>query len=238
MTVARRAPARVAAARELTAFAVAHALTAFAVARALTAFAVARALTAFAAALAALFSAPLAADDAVAFHWGYAPAFGRGRYQLDDGTEAEIYRVIVKPPIRRSPASEDRDADQHGPGIRLVLPITAALLDTPDELLPPGRPTDHVEAYSFLPGVELEFAPTERFTLRTSAQGGWGKELEGAEQSARLAALGVRGRLKFGDAPGRPALIGGALWAGVDPSEAPRQSLLRLTAALEFDIGV
>ncbi|HET8699569.1 MAG TPA: hypothetical protein VFO94_18940, partial [Gammaproteobacteria bacterium] len=197
-----------------------------------------RAAAALAAAFVALHSVPVAAQSVAPFHWGFSPAFGRGRYELDDGTEAQIYRVIVKPPIRRPPGDEDRDASKRGPGIRLVLPVTAALLDTPDEQLPPGRSTDHVEAYSFLPGVELEFAPTERFTLRTNAQAGWGKELEGDERSARLAALGVRGRLKFGDAPGRPALIGGALWAGVDPSEAQRQALLRLTAALEFDVGV
>jgi uncharacterized membrane protein YgcG len=215
-----------------------RAAAAQAAAGAVAALAAARAAAVLAAAFAALCSAPVAAQDSLPFQWGYSAAFGRGRYELDDGTEVQIYRAIVKPRIRRPPGDEDRDADRRGPGLRLVLPVTAALLDTPDELLPPDRPTDHVEAYSFLPGVELEFAPGDRLTLRTSVQGGWGKELEGAERSARLAALGVRGRLKFGDAPGRPALIAGALWAGVDPSEAQRQSLLRLTAALEFDIGV
>ena len=75
-------------------------------------------------------------------------------------------------------------------------------------------------------------------TLRTTVQGGVAKELEGDERSARLGSFGVRGRLKFGDAPARPALIAGLLWAGVDPSEAEKQSLLRLTAGVELDIGV
>jgi hypothetical protein len=95
-----------------------------------------------------------------------------------------------------------------------------------------------VDAYTFMPGVELEFAPAERLTLRTTIQGGWGKELDGAEQTARLASFGVRTRLRFADAPARPALITGLVWAGVDPSEAERRSLLRLTTGVEFDIGV
>ena len=201
---------------------------------------------AIAAVLAVLVGAPAAAQDPAPFHWGYGAAFGRGRYTLDDGTETQLYRVIVKPPIRKSADDAgggdsrvlDLSEDRRGPGVRLILPAAAALLDTPEELLPPGRPADDVQAYSFLPGVELEFAPGERFTLRTSAQGGWGKELEGAEPRARLAALGVRARVQFADAPARPALIAGALWAGVDPSDAARQSILRLTTALEFDVGV
>ncbi len=89
-----------------------------------------------------------------------------------------------------------------------------------------------------MPGVELEFAPGERFTLRTTMQGGWGSELEGAEQSAKLASFNVRSRVKFVDTLGRPALIAGLQWAGLDPSEGERRALMRFTTGLEFDISV
>ncbi|HEX5046819.1 MAG TPA: hypothetical protein VFX89_06820 [Gammaproteobacteria bacterium] len=186
-------------------------------------------------ALFALASPPLAAQTAP-FHWGYSAAFGRGTYQLDDGTEAQIYRAVIKPRIRRSP--EDAGDDRGGPGVRLVLPVAGALLDSPADLLPLDESDHLVDAYAFMPGVELEFAPTERLTLRTTVQGGWGKELEGDEQTARLASFGVRTRLRFADAPARPALITGLTWAGVDPSEAERRSLLRLSAGVELDVGV
>jgi hypothetical protein len=194
-----------------------------------------RALAVLAAALAALSSAPLAAQQP--FNFGYSAAFGRGRYELEDGSEVQIYRGVIKPRVRKSPG--DDDENRRGPGIRVVLPGSVGFLESADNVLTADRPTDRVEAYSFMPGVELEFVPTERFTLRTTVQGGVAKELEGDERSARLGSFGVRGRLKFGDAPARPALIAGLLWAGVDPSEAAeKQSLLRLTAGVEFDIGV
>jgi hypothetical protein len=88
------------------------------------------------------------------------------------------------------------------------------------------------------PDAEDRRGPGERFTLRTSVQGGWARELGGAEESARLASVGVRGRLKFTDAPARPALIFGLLWGAVDPSEGERSALLRSTTALELDIPV
>jgi hypothetical protein len=185
-------------------------------------------------AIASVPGGPLGAqsDDVDPFHWGYAAAFGRGLYRLGDGTEAQIYRMQFKPPLRKAP-----DGENEGPGIRLVLPVTLGLQDFGVDRLPLDRPADRVEQVSFMPGLELEFAPGERVTIRTSAQAGRGWELEGAEQSARLASVGVRSRVKFVDAPGRPALITGLLWAGFDPSEGERRSLLRVSAGLELDVA-
>jgi hypothetical protein len=197
-----------------------------------------------AAALAAAFgvatSGPLAAQSANSFDWGFGAAFGRGTYTLDDGTEVEVYRAQFRPPIRRSP--ED-GTEGGGPGIRLILPAAVGLTDAPDEPLITDpvsleAPVERADAYSFMPGVELELKPGELFTVRTSVQGGWAREHGGAEQSATLASFGVRSRLKFFDAPARPALILGMLWSGINPSEGERVALMRLTTALEFDIAV
>jgi hypothetical protein len=178
---------------------------------------------------------PLAAQsaDAEAFHWGFGSAFGRGTYQLADGSEVQIYRMQFKPRLRETPTEEGR-----GPGVRLVLPFAVGLHDTPADPLALDQPNDRIEQYAFMPGVELEFAPGERFTLRTTMQGGWGSELEGAEQSAKLASFNVRSRVKFVDTLGRPALSAGLQWAGLDPSEGERRALMRFTTGLEFDISV
>jgi hypothetical protein len=84
--------------------------------------------------------------------------------------------------------------------------------------------------------VQLEHRVGERWTLRSRAQIGRAEELEGAEQSARLAAIGVRSRVVFDEAPGSPALINGLLLTGFDMSGGERRSLLRLTAGVEFDV--
>jgi hypothetical protein len=171
--------------------------------------------------------------DVDPFHWGYAAAFGGGTYRLGDGTEAQIVRARFAVRLRETQTDEGR-----GPGVRLLLPVTIGIQNLDDDDLPPERPADRVEQVGFLPGVELEHEPGERWTVRTHAQLGWGKELQGTEGSARLASVGVRSRLRWDDAPGRPALINGLLWAGFDPDAGERRSMLRLTAAVELDIRV
>ncbi|HEX6994763.1 MAG TPA: hypothetical protein VF339_11530 [Gammaproteobacteria bacterium] len=166
------------------------------------------------------------------FHWGYALAFGTGAYRLTDGTEARTLRI--------SPSIRLRDAAvRRGPnfGVRVVLPFAVGIQNLDDVDLPPERPSDEIEYAAVMPGVEFEF-PGERVTLRVRGQAGWGTELESVEASARFYAVGIRSRFAWPDAPGQPALINGLLWAGVVPEEDRRQSLLRLSQGIEFDVAV
>ncbi|HUQ50868.1 MAG TPA: hypothetical protein VM692_01525 [Gammaproteobacteria bacterium] len=184
----------------------------------------------------ALVAAPCAgvraqSADATPFNWAYAPALGAGVYRLGDGTEAQTYRGNFSLALRDAPASNEDRA-----GIRLLLPVALGVQNLDSEALPVDRPTNRVEHAGFLPGVELEHRVGARWTLRTRAQLGAAEELEGTEQSARLAAVGLRGRLAFDSAPGKPALIAGLLWAGFDPNVGERESLLRATTAVELDI--
>jgi hypothetical protein len=183
--------------------------------------------------LIALGSRPLAAqtEDVDPFHWAYAIAFGTGVYRLSDGTEARVLRGNFSANLRDAP-----ELPGSGPGVRLLLPVAVGVQELGDDLLPPGRPADELEVAAFLPGVELEHRLGERWTVRSRAQFGRAQELEGAEQSARVATLGVRTRTDFDSAPGNPALITGLLWAGFDPTEGERRSALRLTAGVELDI--
>jgi hypothetical protein len=169
--------------------------------------------------------------DVDPFHWGYALAFGTGVYRLADGTEARVVRLPLSKQLRDPAASR-------GPGIRLLLPFAVGVQRFDEDDLPPDRPADRVEQAAFLPGVELELPRSERWTLRVRGQAGWGTELEGEEDAARVLAVGIRSRLLWPGAPGRPALINGLLWAGVDPGLAERSSMLRLTNGLEFDVAV
>jgi hypothetical protein len=161
------------------------------------------------------------------FSWPYSAAFGSGVYRLGDGTEAQTYRGNFSVGLR--------ETEDGRPRTRLLLPVAIGLQNLDDDDLPIDRPSDRVEHVTFLPGVELEHGPGRRWTLRTRAQIGLGEELEGTEGSARLAAVGVRSRVRFDDAPGSPALINGLLWTAFDPEDGARGSLLRFTTALELD---
>jgi hypothetical protein len=166
------------------------------------------------------------------FHWGYAPLFGSGVYRQTDGTEARILRLA--PAVRLREARVRRGANV---GVRLRLPFTAGVQNLDDHDLPAHRPSDEVEHAAFVPGLELEF-PGERYAFRVHGYAGWGTELEGEENSAQLYGLGLRGRVDWPEAVGRPSWIGGLMWAGFDPERGERRSLLRFTQALELDVAV
>jgi hypothetical protein len=170
-------------------------------------------------------------EDTNPFHWAYAASLGSGVYRLGDETEAQTYRANFSVALRDMPeAAEDRA------GIRLLLPIAFGLQNLDDDALPVDRPSDDVEHAAFLPGVELEQRVGARWTLRPRAQLGRAVELQGTEQSARLAAVGLRARAQFDAVPGKPSLITGLLLTGFDPSPGERRSLLRFTAGIELDI--
>jgi hypothetical protein len=189
-----------------------------------------RSLARVGAALAVFAAAPCNAqtENSLPFHWAYATALGSGVYELGDGTEAQTYRANFSVGLR--------DALDDRAGVRLLLPVAFGVQNLDDDALPLDRGNDGIEHVGFLPGVELEHVVGERVTLRSRAQLGYAKELQGTEQSARLAAFGVRSRVAFDAAPGSPSLISGILWTGFDPSAGERSSLLRLTAGVEFDI--
>jgi hypothetical protein len=167
-------------------------------------------------------------DDTDPFHWAYPAALGSGVYLLGDGTETQSYRANFSFGLR--------DTEEGRAGIRLLLPAALGVENTDDDARPSERGSNDVEHIGFLPGVELEHDLGERWTLRTRAQLGYAKELESTEQSARLAAVGLRSRVVFDDAPGRPALINGLYWTAFDSSAGEQGSVLRFTTGVELDI--
>jgi hypothetical protein len=191
------------------------------------------ALLGFAAAAAGASPAVGFAQDADVdpFLSAYSAAFGRGSYALRDGTVADIYRGNFSKVLRDS-----RTDGGDGVGIRLLLPTTVGTQALGDEDLPPGRDGPRVEQAAFLPGVELEFAPGERWALRTRAQFGQSREYAGEKLSSKIAAAGVRSRYTFTGSKLAPSLIGGLLWAAIDPERGERRSLVRVTAGVELDI--
>lgn len=167
-------------------------------------------------------------EDTDPFHWAYAAALGSGVYRLGDGTETQTYRANF--------SWSFRDTQDERAGIRLLLPLAFGVENTDDDVRPFEQGSPDVEHAGFLPGVELEHRVGERWTLRTRAQRGYAKELERDELSAQLAAVGLRTRVAFDGAPGRPALISGVLWTAFDASNGERSSVMRVTTGVELDI--
>jgi hypothetical protein len=174
---------------------------------------------------ASLAPAGAAAQDSEPFHWAHSASLGSGVYRLGDGTETDTYRGNFSIGLGARESEPAR--------LRLLLPAAIGLHD--DDGLLREVASDGVAHATFLPGVEVEHAPGQRWTLRTRAQLGAGKELEGTESSALLAAVGVRSRVRFAGAWGSPALINGVLWTAFDPEIGARDALLRFTTALELD---
>jgi hypothetical protein len=168
------------------------------------------------------------AEDVDPFHWAYAAALGAGVYRLGDGTEAQTYRGNFSVALRKS--QQDRSS------LRLLLPVAFGLQNLDEDDLPVDRPSDKIEHAAVLPGIELEHRVGRRWTLRTRGQVGRAEELQGTKQSARIAAVGLRGRVELNGLAGNPALISGILWTGFEPRGGERRSLLRLTAGVELDV--
>jgi hypothetical protein len=188
---------------------------------------------------AALIAAPLGAARAQsnleAFDWPHAPALGAGLYQLGNGTTERVYRAPLSVRVRKTP---DRDGPKGGPGVSLLLPITAGIEDRGVDPIPLDRLSGPLEQAAIAPGVALEWPAGKLWTLRTSANLGYGEERRGSPRTARIGIAEVRSRVRWADAPGRPALINALLWTGFDGNDGTRGSLLRFENALEFDIPV
>lgn len=180
--------------------------------------------------------APAAAqtvDEPDRFHWAYAAHFGTGIYSLSDGADVLILRVPARWTLR-----EPDPAHACACGIRLFLPFTVGIERFDRDEAPGTDPPKRARQLSFLPGVELEFPRSERWTLRTRAQLGWGRLDNGARETALIYAAGIRSRLVWPEIAGRPGMINGLLWSAYDPAGGPRRSMSRISNGVEFDIPV
>jgi len=173
------------------------------------------------------------ADETALIHWAYAATFGSGVYELGESSEALVVRAPFALRLRTADATKRCNC-----GLKLLLPVTVGVQDFDIDALLAGDFPRRVEQVSFLPGVEIELPRSDRWTLRVRAQVGWGTELGGDHDSAWIYAAGIRSRLMWPERKLRPAWIIGIQSTGYDAEHFERQSLARLTNAVELDIGV
>lgn len=172
---------------------------------------------------------PASAQAEGRFHWAYAANFGTGRYTVADDSEVLVVRIPVRVRLR-----EANPQSRCNCTIRLLAPLTLGV-ETFDRGAAGDLPGTawHV---GLLPGVELEFARSERWTLRVQAQAGWGTHKYVTRENAFIYAAGIRSRLAWPRAPGRPAMINGLLLSGYVPGGGTRESMARVSNGVEFDL--
>ena len=162
------------------------------------------------------------------FNWYYAAAYGTGVYRIGDETVG-----VVRAPF----SFRIREAGDGQPGIRITLPVSAALseFDLTDFQF------GHVRAIglSVLPGIELEIPLSERWVLKPFANAGPGWEFN-RESSAMIYSAGAATVYRLPVSNGRRSSLGGKLtFAGYDAgSESNRLAALAGGGDLEFPIDM
>lgn len=160
-------------------------------------------------------------------NWYYAATFGTGFYTAGDRTV-----TVLQLPFSHSlrPASEGTS------GLRLKLPVTVGVYDYDFDSVLAGDVPSSLSTLSFLPGLEWEISPNDRWTLKPYFSGGFGTEL-GGDQSALIYDFGVRSRFRLGEDRGVEfALVGALTSAGYRPRGGPSQPFGVL--ALGFDLVI
>ena len=161
------------------------------------------------------------------FNWAYAAAFGTGMYRIGDD-DVFVFRVM--------PEFRIWDHSAHRLGLDLRVPVAFGLGDFDIADLPQVGVPDRLSTVSIVPGLELEWEATPRWTLKPFAHFGWGTEI-GGEANAWTYYAGVNSLF---DMVQKPALVlrllNGIQWFGYSPNLGEPDQFIRLALGTEGDI--
>jgi len=130
---------------------------------------------------------PLTASEQAVLNFGFATQLGSGIYSLS-GRTLQVYRL----PFGYSlPAAEDARAR-----LRLTLPVTIGFLDfEARDVIDTGLP-QRLDTYSVVPGLEFDYAGTERWHLQAFGEVGLARDTS-TDVDQRVYSLGLRSRYDF-----------------------------------------
>jgi hypothetical protein len=136
------------------------------------------------AATAAAAPAPLSSSEQAVLNFGFATQLGSGIYSLS-GRTLQVYRL---------PFGYDLPHEDEAPlKVRLTLPLTIGFLDfEPQDVVDTGLP-EQLDSFSFVPGVELDYALNEHWALQPFAEAGIARD-RNTEVDQRVYSLGLRSR--------------------------------------------
>lgn len=101
-------------------------------------------------------AAPAEQDAGSTINYAFATELGSGLYDLG-GRTIVVFRV--------APDWSLREPDDNGPGVRLVLPLTAGFFDLTPKGVIGGQIPSRIDSFSIMPGIEVDFPLRKEWTL-------------------------------------------------------------------------
>ena len=134
---------------------------------------------------------PLRSNEQAVINFGFATQLGSGIYSIS-GRTLQVYRL----PFGYTPARDESSRLAW----RLTLPLTIGFLDfKAHDVVDNGLP-QQFDTYSFVPGVELDYAVTDAWTLQPFAEAGVARD-RNADVDQRVYSVGLRTRYDFARGP-------------------------------------
>ena len=167
-------------------------------------------------------------------HWAYASFFGTGWYKINDERSAYILRVSPRWTVGE--AGIDNDGNREiAYTFRVPMTLGVAKLDFED--IPGIIDPDNLTTASLNFSVDADVPITARFSLRPSAEVGYGQVL-GESDSAWTYKVETRSRYSFQSGKLDWALLAGLGLVGYEPNEGPSDDFVYLAAGAEFGYPV
>lgn len=175
---------------------------------------------------------PLRSEEQAVINFGFATQLGSGIYSIS-GRTLQVYRL----PIGYTLPAEDVSRLS----VRLTAPLTIGFLDfKARDVIDSGLP-EHLDAFSFVPGIAFDVAVAPDWQLEPFAEAGIARD-RGGDVDQRVYSIGLRSRYDLERGPADWQIYGEALRTVVRQSstgETDDFSRLRLgaTARRPFDSG-
>jgi len=167
-------------------------------------------------------------------HWAYASFFGTGWYKISDERSAFILRVAPRWTFGEA-GIDDQGKREIAYTLRVPMTLGLAKLDFEDipGILDPGNLTTASLNFS----ADADIPVTTRFSLRPSAEVGYGTVL-GESDYAWTYKGEIRSRYTFQSGKLDWGLIGGLGLVGYEPNEGPSDDFTYLAVGTEFEYPV
>jgi hypothetical protein len=160
--------------------------------------------------------------------WAFAPILGTGWYNIDDGRSAFIFRFAPRREIREALLSESGERQI---GFYWSFDSAVGLYDIDD--LSEIVDRQNIGMVGFTPGIGMEVPVTQRWSVKTFANFGWGTVVD-EDVKAFIYYAGVKSRYILNTKSENWAWLTGFYYGGVSPSHAASSDLTSFYTGIEY----
>lgn len=178
------------------------------------------------------FTQPTHAQDTPvpSIHWAYASFFGSGWYKISDERSGFIMRVTPRWTVGEAGFDDDGSRNI---AFRIGVPLTAGISELDFDDLPGAIDRDNLATASINLSADVDIPVTERFSLRPTAEIGYGTVIDDSE-SAWTYKASLRGRYKLGSGKFDWALIMDVGVVGFESNKDESDNFSYASAGAEF----